>query len=381
MISDIKHSVLNVVARSAMRKRHGPIGLALGDERLNLIQMEQGASGPRIRAALSIPYPDSRAVAIASPKAFRAVVRAALKAGRFIGKDVVTCMPPDQVRIWLTNYRMTNDRSEAATIMALAMERLQGAADEWIVDYIPVRRDSVDAVEREAILTCARREHVLEHLQFLESAGLEVQALEVGPVAVQRLMAAVAASTTEENLLTVNFGRERVFLTVFAGRRLMVERVSKLGEHTLLRRLARDLQMNTDEARTLFYRYGLMPVSGRLRSADKRSDHDAEIAAVISSILKPCLMELAEEVQKVVVYTASRLRGAAVDHVYLLGSVTRWPGVAETLNQMLALPVDVLDPLAAFTTRADVNAPAMPAVTAGLSLATGNALRGLVSGG
>jgi len=371
MSTTLRHNPLARVLPAVARRRHGPIGLDLGPEHVNLVQMAVRGDGARIRALASVPYPDGRDAALASPAALKALLRAAMKGQPFAGRSVVTCMPADKVRLWPESYRVTHDRSEGATVLGLAMERLGGEPSDWVVDFIPVRRASADAVERDAIITAARRDAVLAWLELIDGAGLEVAAVEVGPVAIQRLVAAVADTTAEQNLLTINMARGRTYITVFAGRRLMVERDAAIGEQDLLARVARDLDMEPDAARRLLYRHGL--------ASGGAADDPADVAATIAAILKPALMSLMEEVEKVVIYTASKLRGAAVDRVYLLGGIARWPGAAATLNRMLSLPVDVLDPLEAFAS-ANAGGGGEQAGNAGVTLATGCALRGIVDG-
>ena len=369
MLNTLRHNPLARVLPAVARRRNGPIGLDLGPEHANLVQMAVRGDGACIRALASVPYPHGRDAALASPAALRALLRAAMKGQPFAGRSVVTCMPADQVRLWPESYRVTHDRGEGATVLGLALERLGGDPTDWVVDFIPVRRASADAVERDAIITAARRDAVLAWLELIEGAGLEVDAVEVGPVAIQRLVAAVADTTAEQNLLTINMARGRTYITVFAGRRLMVERDAAIGEQDLLARVARDLDMEPDAARRLLYRHGLAP----------GPEDEGGVASTIAAILKPALMSLMEEVEKVIIYTASKLRGAAVDRVYLLGGIARWPGAAGTLNRMMSLPVDVLDPLEAFS-RGHTGGDGEQAGNAGVTIATGCALRGIVDG-
>lgn len=375
MLHALKISPLARTVASMPRARRGPIGLDLGPERLQLVQMDVLGGAPRMRAMASLPYPDGRDAVLGSPARLRALLRAAMRGRSFTGRRVVTCMPPEQVRLWPESYRVTHDQSEGATVLALALERVGGSAADWVVDFIPVRRESAETAPRDAIVTCARREHVLAQLNLLAGAGLEVDAVEVGPVAVQRLMAAVSATTAEQNLLTINVGHARSFFTVFAGRRLMVERDAALGEQVLIARVARELELAPQEARELVYRYGFGDAAGH-----GDGTREQEISHVLAAILKPCLLELVEDVEKIVVYTASKLRGAAVDRVYLLGSLARWPGAAETLSRLLALPAEVMDPLAAFAAPPEVIAALDAEGATGLALATGCALRGIVEG-
>jgi type IV pilus assembly protein PilM len=368
MLENLSTSSLARAITAVPRVRPGPIGLDLGQQRLHLVQMNAGPEGPVIRARRSVAYPGGRDAVLASPKALKALYREATRRMGFSGHRVVTCMPAELVQLWPESYRMTVDRSEGAALLALALERVGGTAEDWVVDYIPLRRASADAVDREAIIACCRREHVMQRLDLLSRAGLDVEAVEVGPVAVRRLVAAVSACTAQENLLTVNVGRASTFLTIFAGRRLMVEREAAVGEADLLDRVARNLEIDLAQAQRLVYQHGFVAPGTA----------GAEFSHTLATILKPRLLDLADEIEKVVIYTASKLRGAAVDRIFLLGSLARWPGAADMLNRLVALPVEVMNPVATFMPRGD--APVDPASTTGIfaALAAGSALRGIV---
>ena len=100
-----------------------------------------------------------------------------------------------------------------------------------------------------------------------------------------------------------------------------------------------------------------------------------EIAATITAILKPRLLDLVEEVERVVMYTAAQLRGASIDRVYLLGSLARWPGAERLFDSLLSPAVNVMNPFAAFETRSDAAIIGDLDPIAGVAIATGCALR------
>jgi Tfp pilus assembly PilM family ATPase len=78
------------------------------------------------------------------------------------------------------------------------------------------------------------------------------------------------------------------------------------------------------------------------------------------------------------VYVASRTRGSSVSRVYLNGSVARYANIQQRIAELVQLPVEVLNPFAAF--------PAAPGADPGghlmhgIALAAGLALRGVENG-
>jgi Tfp pilus assembly PilM family ATPase len=111
-----------------------------------------------------------------------------------------------------------------------------------------------------------------------------------------------------------------------------------------------------------------------VRAAQAEAGAQTDIGRTIREILYQEFAALAEELVRTQVYVASRTRGSALSHVYLNGSVARYPHIRQRMEELTQLPVEVLDPLQAFRT-----APSFTpctTVSQGIALAAGLALRG-----
>jgi len=335
--------------------------------------MDFGSAGPRLRAAASLAYPVARETLLASPAGLRRVVRTALRQGSFSGRRVVTCLPAAQVKVMPIHYRVGTGKDEGETVYAHAVERLDGDAADWIIDYLPVRTSGAESGERSALATCAQRVDVLAYLDRLHGAGLQVAALEVGPVAIRRLVVSANDAEVDANVLCMNFGRRRTYLSAISGRRLLLDREVSLGESELIDKLAVDLEVPPAQARRLVYRHGMASGAGARREQAAGGD---EVATTIADILRPRFLDLAAEVERLILYAAAELRGAGVDRVYLLGGIARWPGIERYLDGLLPLAVRILDPFASFGTEDPAPTTAELDPVAGFAVATGCALRG-----
>ena len=362
--------------RYAGNRHIGPIGLEFGYESLHLLQVEHKADGPRMRASVSAAYPTSREDLLQSPYQLRSFVNQVLRQHHFVGRRIVTCMPYRHLKLKLINYKATSSETEPETVMRLALENMDGGHERWIVDYVPVRTWDEGGGERAALVAIAERETVIDYLELLRQAGLAVAALEIGPVAILRLVNALREKRHHENVLVINFGRCDTYLTVLAGRRLILDRHIEFGEEPLVNLLSKTLELTPEASVALLNEHGVFASSDQhARGNDVALGHAGDVNQVIMEILKPVFMDLSEEVRKVLVYTASQMRGASVDYIYLLGSVARWPGADRLVSSILSLPAGILNSQEAFANSSETSTQQSQLPVAGIAIAAGCALR------
>lgn len=350
----------------------GEIGLDLSNERANLVQFDNSAGGPLIRAAASLPYPCPRDQLLADPRQFKALIRQARNEHPFTGRRAVSCLRAADLQIFPISYTVDQGRDDATAILGELRERLKGALDASVIDYLPIRKDDGDSTRREALVAVASRDAVLRHLDLLENAGLQTSAIDIGPAALARLVSFVNQTDRREqhpNALVINFGSAKTYLSVVWGRRLILDREIEFGQRSLVERVVRLLGMNENMALRLLNDCGF-------RSEPAQHGGDPEMAQTLMEVLRPELAALTAEVNKTLIYTASRSRGRSIDQIYLLGSVSRYPGIDRLVNEMLAVPVEVLNPFRAFGGRLREADLARLRPIAGISLACGLALRG-----
>lgn len=352
-----------------------PIGVDFAGASLNMLQIAPSSSGPLVRAAVSLPYPLPRAELLADARALKLFVRAALASAPFAGTAAVAALAPADVRILPLTVVVPHGQSEQQAVGRAVREQLGDAAAESVVDYYQVRSADSGGNERQVLAAVARRDDVLTYLDCLHSAGFNTSALDIGPTAIARLLAAIHQQDYEESVLLINFGTHKSFLTVIWGRRLMLDREIDFGETQLVDKLARALNLAPDIALALLREHG----TGARGAIDAGTGAMAQdIGRTIGEILHPEFAALAEELLRTQVYVASRTRGSAVSRVYLNGSAARYAHIPQRVAAMINLPVEVLDPFKAFGAM-DGFSP-QPGITHGIALAAGLALRGAPHG-
>jgi type IV pilus assembly protein PilM len=367
-------SVIQKFKPTANATRIGPIGLECSLTELHLVQMEVSNDNVITRHAMaSLPYPESREAMFSAPKKMRALIHQAMGSDRFHGKQVITTLPASDTRILQVSYHVQDGQSDDAALLKALPERIDGDMKDYVIDYLPVRSEK-RSEEHLAIVAVARSKAVIQYLEILRKSGLKTQQLEIGPSAIRRLIAAIGPQGVHENVLAINFGRNQSFLTVVSGRRLLLDQSVNLGEIKLLESIATALDMTLNSARELVN-------NTSFSMKDSQPDHDGnldiDIAGTLQEIIKPIFLELTEEINRVLVYTASQTHGESVSRIYLLGSLARWEGIDQLLNNLVKLPVETIpDPLKQLghPARSAGNSHANPEI----AVATGLALNGML---
>jgi len=366
---DLLQPVMNRIPRM---NRAFSLGLELGLNRLNLVQMERASSHASIRAMASIAHPFSFEELHKDPQKLKASLKQAYAIQPFKGNRVVSCLPADQIKIITIAFRPVEGEKDTVPVIAELRERLKGELDDLVVDFMTLRQDEANSDRRDALVALAPRDKVVAHLDLLARAGLEVDALDIGPAALARLVSHAGAIHAPgfpnlPNVLLVNFGADSSYLTVIWGRRLMLDRAVDFSENRLFSRLKQVLDMPQELALRLLYDHA---------RPDSNLGVPDEARKMVGEVLRPEINALLQEINKTLVYMASRTRGKSVDKIYLAGRVCNYPGVLISLGEQLHVPVEKLDPVTVFGAQNTRFANDLGTM-AGMALTTGLALRGV----
>ncbi len=309
----------------------GPIGLDIGAGRVHLCQIRPREHGLySVYAKASVDYDGSREALLASPKQLKSVITSALRQKRFKGRRVVALMPWEDVKIMLLTYKSSVSDVDSEVVRMLT-GRIEGSIDDYVVDYVPVRSNPSDE-EHMVVATVAPREKVTRLLNALIGCGLEVDSLDIAPTALRRVVSALYTGHAADNVLLIHSYRDESYLTVISGRRLLFNQSVNFGESQLLSRIARELDLSEDSARALVIDHGLQkqPLARAIGL-----DADSDVSATLLEIVKPCFLDLVNEINRVLVFTAAETHGVPVSRVCLLGSLAHWPGSQQVLMSLL----------------------------------------------
>ena len=151
-----------------------------------------GRAGLRLRDACSVKHDGDLEALLASKRELKGLVDQVMRGCRFRGRRIVTHPPGEHLRLMVLNYTADESVSEAQQVMDLCRERMRSDLLDHVVDFVRIRTSGQQQGDRSVLVAAAPEEPVLEHLERLRRAGLEVEAMEIAPMAVRRLIAAIA---------------------------------------------------------------------------------------------------------------------------------------------------------------------------------------------
>ncbi len=327
----ILQKLKNRIPSPARASCPGLIGLDLGEREIHLCQIRPLEHGLySIVAKASIAYDGGRKALLEDTRRLKRLLGRALKEKGFKGRRVAALMPWEDVRIIPLTYKSSVSDVDGEVVRMLA-SRVEEPIDRYVVDYVPVRAKPGDE-EHMVVATVASRASVDRLLNTLIACGLEIDSLDVAPTALRRVVSALYTGEAADNVLMINTYPEESYLTVISGRRLLFNQSVAFGETMLLGRIARELDVSVESARALVVDHGFekQPLL-RAIGADDTSD----VSATLLEIVKPHFLDLVNEINRVLVFTAAETHGVPVSRICLLGAISHWPGAQQTLLSLL----------------------------------------------
>ena len=134
-----------------------PVGLHVAGERLSAAQMQRTPAGVAVHAVGSIELGSPWYELLGKPRRLNAALSELWAAHGFSGRDVVACMPQEQLKVFTVDYTAAQGQPDSEAVANEVQERLKGQARRMVVDFVPVRRPNQDERARQALVAAARR--------------------------------------------------------------------------------------------------------------------------------------------------------------------------------------------------------------------------------
>jgi type IV pilus assembly protein PilM len=202
-----------------------------------------------------------------------------------------------------------------------AMQQIPFPLDEVEWSYQLFRDDASPDVE--VGLSFMRKDAVAQHLGYFAGAGLNVQAVQMNPLADYNALAydGKLAGTT----MVIDIGAEAADLVIADGERVWMRSIPIGGNH-FTEALVREFKLRFERAEEL-----------------KRTTATSPHGRRILQAMRPVFADLVSEIQRSIGFYSSTHRESRIAKVMALGGTFKLPGLQKYLQQNLGLDVVKLD--------------------------------------
>ncbi len=328
---------------SKVRTKYSPVGIDIGTRSINVAQLKYTAGAITIHEAdiVNLPADD-----LVKEESILRVLSEIMKRNNFRGRDVVYRMPPSQVSIVPVKISKRENESIEQAVLRESKEFIPYPVSESVIDYLPLKSTGEgDGEPARVLLIHARRGDVISHLSMLRKAGFRVHAIDIGPNAVNRTIKRFKSSS-EKRILVINIGHASSFSTILWDDSILIDRRMGWGLNNITEKLAASLDVSSDESVRVLYKYGIDCISLPEITLDenRRLLPESSIPAHIYEIVMPALSELNREIERVLIYCTSEMKGAMIDKIYLMGSGGFLKQLTEYVQKIFGISAGVFEP-------------------------------------
>ncbi|QDV59255.1 type IV pilus assembly protein PilM [Rosistilla oblonga] len=220
-----------------------------------------------------------------------------------------------------------------------ARQQIPFDLDDVVWDFQMMPGSTIEegyALETEVGLFAMKRDQVYKQLKPFDTAELEVDLIQLAPIAMYNMLAYDRMNDRLEandfdvenpptSTVMVSLGTDSTDLIISNGFRVW-QRSMPLGGNHFTRQLTKDLKMTFAKAEHL-----------------KRNTRDAEDPKLIIQTMRPVFNDLVTEIQRSIGFFQSIHKEATIDKLLLTGNTVKLPGLGPYLGKNLGYTLEVLD--------------------------------------
>jgi len=356
-------------------RKHSAIGIDIGRNSLKMVQFRHkaGSGQPALTAATRLQTPCPNNGHDADEKAaFVKHLKKQLRLRKFGAPRAVIALPASDVDV--RPLTLPFDESNVPEkVREETASYLGEQAETSIVDHVLLgEAKSIGERRLEVLAASVPQAKVANTLELLSRAGLTVEAVDIAPLALCRLLHKMNGDA-DHPVAAVDIGAEATHAVIMHRNELRMARPINIGGDTLTESIRVALETSTEEAEVLKHQHGtgVADQDGLPPAGSSDSQESIKIAHIIHDILRDKLHLLASELQKLFRYFSAQHQGQSVERVFLVGGGGSLKHLDRLLAEELGTQVEVGEPFRQLTgTQADLKneAEGAFAVAAGLAL-------------
>jgi len=336
-----------------------PIGLDIGHNSIKMIQLdiddEQisviAADETRIDTNINGDEQTRRSFIVSA-------IKRMLASGSFQGRNVVSCLPSDKLKITSLRLAETEGYDIEQALRKEVVHRFELDPDKDSMDYMvagSVRQG--DEVKNELILFATDNETIKSHIGTLEEADLQPVAIDTIPCALFRSFERSLRRQEDRDRTAVFVDVGSCFTTVVFGRGGEISFIKQIqiGGQKFTHEIAAKLGINIGEAEMLQEALRVDPGLLSLKSdmpeqisAENPHNIDMSTRQVMVDAVSAIAEDLVREISLCLRYYTVTFRGKRVERAVFAGGGAYEDILLNILKRRLAIEIELAQPLRGF---------------------------------
>ncbi len=273
------------------------------------------------------------------------------------GSDVRNVVSGQQVFMRFVKLVALDDSDIAEQVSYEAQQHIPFPLDEiqWDYQELPEREPG----ETEVLLVAIKKE-VLDNLNSqVEGSGLKTRSVDCSITSLYNAFR-ISYPEEQEPVMILDIGAKTTDIIFAEAGRFFTRSVTAAGAF-VTNAIAREYGMSFRDAEKLKIESGMISLGNGF------TDNLSEQEAALASTIRNAMNRLSSEVQRTINHYRAQYKGSAPTKAYICGGGARMPYAVEFLQSTLNIPVEYLNPLAAFDigSKVDEEALAMDALCLG----------------
>lgn len=324
------------------KSKSHPIGIDIGHDCVRMIQLSRSDEIIRVEGAEQEPVnPEWTAGTELSRAAVVKAIRSMRDRGRFLGRQAVSCLPGDSLKIKSLRLDSTEPDQIEQIIYGDVAQRFGLDPNKDEIRYLIA--GSVyqgEEIKNEVIFFGMNRNHLTGHMSLLEEAGLEPVAIDSMPCALFRSFQRTLRRQEDREVVSVlvNLGVQYTTVIIGKGATIALVKQIPLAENHLTKKVAEALGISHAEVVQLTGKLR-EPTAGTIDSFTRRS---------VMQAMSQTIENLAREISLCFKYYAVTFRGERPSEVVFAGGNLYEAALMESLRQQLNMEIRIAEPLRGF---------------------------------
>jgi type IV pilus assembly protein PilM len=285
-------------------------------------------------------------------------IKRMLASGSFQGRNVVSCLPSDKLKITSLRLAETEEYDIEQALRKEVAHRFELDPDKDSMDYMvagSVRQG--DEIKNELILFATDNETIKNHIEMLEETGLRPVAIDTVPCALFRSFERLLRRQEDRDRTAVFVDVGSSFTTVVFGRGGEISFVKQIqiGGQKFTHEIAAKLGINIGEAEmlqeTLRVDSGISSMKSDVSEQTPVEDNrniDMSTRQIMVDAVSAIAEDLVREISLCLRYYTVTFRGKRVERAIFAGGGAYEDILLNILKRRLAIDIELAQPLRGF---------------------------------